>query len=149
MTKRTFDHDQKVKNYKTDLSHSIFQYIPILGPISSFEARKLCKRPIFKKKFDFCANVDQTSKFLRWTYLAQFFVYIPILESVPSFETRKLHKWLKFQDNWLLCWNQPKFKIFKSHLSCSIFRVHSEFGLYFFIWESKIAQIVWFCNCWL
>ena len=45
-------------------------------------------------KVDFCTNVDQMSKFLRWTYLAQFFAYIPILESVPSFKTWKLHKWL-------------------------------------------------------
>ena len=43
----TFDLDQKVKIFKTDLSHSIF-YIPILRPVSSFEAQKLCKRPVSK-----------------------------------------------------------------------------------------------------
>ena len=45
-------------------------------------------------KVDFCANVDQMSKFLRWTSLTQIFAYIPILESVLSFKTWKLHKWL-------------------------------------------------------
>ena len=139
---------KKSKISKRTCPTQFFEYIPILGPISSFKARKLCKRPI-SKKVDFCANVDQTSKFLRWTYLAQFFMYIPILESVSSFETRKLHKWLKFQDSWFFCWNQPKVKIFKPHLPCSTFRVHSKFGVYFVIWESKIAQMVWFYNCWL
>ena len=139
---------KKLKISKRTCPTQFFEYIPILGPISSFEARKLCKCPI-SKKVDFCGNVDQTSKFLIWTYLVQFFVYILILEFVPSFETQKLHKWLKFQDSWLLCWDQPKVKIFKPHLSCSIFRVHSEFEVYFLIWESKIAQIVWFYNCWL
>ena len=45
-------------------------------------------------KVDFCANVDQMSKFLRWTFLTQFFAYILILESVLSFKTWKLDKWL-------------------------------------------------------
>ena len=41
-----------------------------------------------------------------------------------------------------------KVKIFKKDLSYLIFRVDSIFGVYFFIWESEIAQIVWFYNCW-
>ena len=41
-----------------------------------------------------------------------------------------------------------KVKIFKKYLSCPIFRVDSIFGVYFFIWESEIAQIMWFYNCW-
>ena len=139
---------RKSKFSKRTCPTRFFEYIPILGPVSSFEAQKLCKR-LISKKIDFCANADQMLKFLRWTYLAQFFEYIPILESVSSFEIRKLHKWLKFQDNWLSCWNQPKVKIFKPHLPYSIFRVHSKFGVYFFIWESKIAQMVWFYNYWL
>ena len=137
---------RKSKFSKRTCPTRFFEYIPILGPVSSFEAQKLCKHPISKKglllckcwpesqnlkygpvplnfsstfrfwdpflhsklrncanvqfptkkkkKVDFCANVDQMSKSLRWTYLAQFFEYIPILESVPSFETWKLQKWL-------------------------------------------------------
>ena len=84
---------KKLKFSKRTCPTQFFEYIPILGPVSSFESQKLCKRPI-SKKVDFCANVDQMSKFLRWTYLAQFFEYILILESVLSFETRKLQKWL-------------------------------------------------------
>ena len=53
-----------------------------------------------------------------------------------------LESWL-FHKSWL------KVKIFKSDLSCPIFRVDSNFGVYFFIWESKIAQIVWFYSYWL
>ena len=98
MTKQTFDHDQKVKNFKTDLSHSIFRVHSDFGTHFFIQGSKIVQTSNFEK-VDFCANVDQTSKFLRWTYLAQFFVYIPSLESVPSFETRKLHKWLKFQDS--------------------------------------------------
>ena len=54
-------------------------------------------------KVDFCTNIDQMSKILRWTYLSQFFAYIPILESVSSFKTWKLHKWLnsKVVDFWV------------------------------------------------
>ena len=84
---------KKSKFSKRACPTQFFKYILILGPVSSFETQKLCKRPI-SKKVDFCANVDQMSKFLRWTYLAQFFAYIPILKSVLSFETQKLHKWL-------------------------------------------------------
>ena len=148
MTKQTFDHDQKVKNFKTNLSHSIFRVHSDFGTHFFIRGSKIVQTSNFQK-VDFCANVDQMSKFLRWTYLSQIFMYIPILESVSSFETRKLHKWLKFQDSWLSCWNQPNVKIFKLHLPCSIFRVHFKFGVYFFIWEFKIAQIVWFYNCWL
>ena len=41
-----------------------------------------------------------------------------------------------------------KVKIFKKDLSYLIFHVDSIFGVYFFMWESEIAQIVWFYNCW-
>ena len=41
-----------------------------------------------------------------------------------------------------------KVKIFKKYLSCTIFRVDSIFGIYFFIQESEISQIVWFYSCW-
>ena len=41
-----------------------------------------------------------------------------------------------------------KVKIFKKGLSCPIFHVDSIFGVYFFIQESEIAQIVWFYSCW-
>ena len=88
---------KKIKNFKTDLSHSIFRVHSDFGTHFFIRGSKIVQTSNFQKG-DFCANV-QTSKFLRWTYLAQFFVYILILESVPSFETRKLYKWLKFQDN--------------------------------------------------
>ena len=136
MTKWTFDHDQKVKNFKTDLSHSIFRVHSNFGTHSFIRGLKIVQTSNFQKNWLLCKCWPNV-KFLRWTCLAQFFVYILILGSVSSFEIRKLHKWLKFQDSWLWCWNQPKVKIFKSHLPFSIFRVHSKFGVYFFIWESK------------
>ena len=40
---------KKSKISKRTYPTQFFKYIPILGPISSFEARKLCKRPISKK----------------------------------------------------------------------------------------------------
>ena len=82
---------RKSKISKQTCPTQFFEYIPILGPVSSFEAQKLCKRPI-SKKVNFCADIDQMSKFLRWTYLAQFFEYIPILRPISSFEARKLCK---------------------------------------------------------
>ena len=92
MTKQTFDHHQKVKNFKMDLSHSIFPVHSDFGTRSFIRDSKIVQTSNFQK-VDFCANVDQTSNFLRWTYLAQFFVYIPNLGSISSFENPKLLKW--------------------------------------------------------
>ena len=41
--------NQKSKITKRTCPTQFFEYIPILGPIYSFEARKLCKRPVSKK----------------------------------------------------------------------------------------------------
>ena len=51
--------------------------------------------------------------------------------------------------SWLLHKSWPKVNIFKKDLSCSIFRIDSDFGVHFFIWETEITQIVWFYNFWL
>ena len=56
---------------------------------------------------------------------------------------------VQFPESWLFHKSWPKVKIFKPDLSCPIFHVDSNFEVYFFIWESKIAQIVWFYSCWL
>ena len=93
LTNWTFDLDQKVKIFKMDLSHSIFQVHSDFGTCFFIRNSEIVQTSNFQK-VDFCANVDQMSKFLRWTYLTQFFMYIPILESVLSFETRKLYEWL-------------------------------------------------------
>ena len=88
------------------------------------------------------------SKFSKGACPTQFFAYIPILEFISLFKTRKLCKLSKFQkvDFWTNL--DQKVKIFKD-LFCLIFREDSDFGVYFFIWEYEIAQIVWFYNCWL
>ena len=82
---------RKSKFSKQTCLTQFFEYIPILGPVSSFEAQKLCKRSI-SKKVDFCANIDQKSKFSKWTCPTQFFEYIPILGPISSFEAQKLCK---------------------------------------------------------
>ena len=56
---------RKSKFSKRTCPTRFFEYIPILGPVSSFKARKLCKCPISKKKVDFCANVDQKVKIFK------------------------------------------------------------------------------------
>ena len=92
-------------------------------------------------------TLTKKSKFSKRTCPTQFFEYIPILGPISSFETQKLCK-CPVSKSWLLhkCW--PKSKNFQKGLSYLIFRVDSIFGVYFFIWESEIAQIVWFYNCW-
>ena len=40
-------------------------------------------------------------------------------------------------------------KIFKRGLSHSVFRVHSNFGICFFVWDSKIVQTVQVLESWL
>ena len=45
-------------------------------------------------------------------------------------------------------WLWPKVKIFRKSLSYSVFQVHSNFGIHFFIWDSKIAQTVQFPKIW-
>ena len=82
---------RKSKFSKRTCPTQFFEHIPILGPVSSFEVQKLCKRQYFQK-VDFCANIDQ------------------------------------------------KIKIFKTDLSHSIFRAHSDFGTRFFIRSSEIVQ---------
>ena len=89
LTKWTFDLDQKVKITRPT---QFFEYIPILGPVSSFETKKCCKLSKFQK-VDFFTNFDQESKFSRKTYLAQFFAKIPILGSISSFENLKFLKY--------------------------------------------------------
>ena len=79
----------------------------------------------------------------------QFFAYIPILESVSLFETLKLCKLSNFQKVDFRINLDQKVKIFKNDLSCLIFRVDSDFEVYFFFQESEITQIVWFYSCWL
>ena len=74
---------KKSKFSKWTCPTQFFEYILILGPVSSFEAQKLCKLSKFQK-VDFCTNFDQESKFSRMTYLAQFFTKIMILGSISS-----------------------------------------------------------------
>ena len=111
---------------------------------------------IFKKKWEKKMlwpneplTLTKKSKFSKGACPTLFFTYIPILESVSLLKTRKLCKLSKFQkvDFWTNL--DQKVKNFKKDLSCPIFREDSDFWVYFFIWESKIAQKVWFCNCWL
>ena len=90
---------KKSKFSKQTCPTQIFEYILILGPVCSFEAQKLCKRPISKS----------------WL----------------------LHK----------CW--PNVEIFKMDLSCSIFRVHSNFGVCSVIYDLEIAQMTQFQGSWL
>ena len=50
--------------------------------------------------------------------------------------------------SWLLHKSWPKCQNFQEWPVCLIFCVDSNFGVYFFIQESEIAQIVWFYSCW-
>ena len=56
---------------------------------------------------------------------------------------------IQFPKSWLLCKCWPNVKIFKMDLSCSIFRVHFDFGVRSVIWDSKIAQMTRFQGSWL
>ena len=53
---------KKSKISKRTCPTQFFEYIPILGPISSFKARKLCKRPI-SKKLTFVQMLTKRQKF--------------------------------------------------------------------------------------
>ena len=55
---------KKSKISKRTCPTQFFEYIPILGPIPSFEAKKIVQKSSFQR-VDFCANVDQTSNFLK------------------------------------------------------------------------------------
>ena len=54
----------------------------------------------------------------------------------------------KLWPSWIFDYDQ-KIKIFKTDLSHSVFRVHSDFGIHFFTWDSKIVQTVQFPKGWL
>ena len=56
---------------------------------------------------------------------------------------------IRFLESWLLHKSWPKVKIFKKDLSCSIFRIHSNFGVCSVIWDSKIAQMAQYQHSWL
>ena len=56
---------------------------------------------------------------------------------------------VQFLKSWLLHKSWPKVKIFKNDLSCSIFHIHSNFGVRSFIWDSKIEQMAQFQDTWL
>ena len=49
LTKRTFDHDQKVKNFKRDLSHSIFQVHSNFGTHFFIQGSKIVQTSNFQK----------------------------------------------------------------------------------------------------
>ena len=55
---------------------------------------------------------------------------------------------IQFPKSWLLHKSWPKCQNFQEWPVCLIFHVDSNFGVYFFIQESEIAQIVWFYSCW-
>ena len=70
---------------------------------------------------------------------------------------RTISKKKKMRENTLIKWtfdHDQKIKIFKTDLSHSIFRVHSDFGTRFFIRNSEIVQTSNFqkswllCKCW-
>ena len=68
-----------------------FAYIPILGPVLSFGTRKLHKW-LNSKIVDFCVEIDQKSKFLSQTCVAQFFSRLgnhqfdPLLWNIRNFQ---------------------------------------------------------------
>ena len=63
---------KKSKFSKQTCPTQFFKYIPILGPVSSFEAQKLCKCPVSKSWL--LHKCWPKSQFLRSTCLAQFFM---------------------------------------------------------------------------
>ena len=62
LTKWTFDPHQKVKIFKMDLSHSIFRVHSDFGTRFFIRNSEIVQTSNFQK-IDFCANVDQMSKF--------------------------------------------------------------------------------------
>ena len=133
----------------TQLSHTVNAltratraYDVIITRLSIFDP----DRPGPNRKFDpdrtgLNSKKKKKSKISKWTCPTQFFEYISILGPISSFEARKLCKRQISKKSWLLCKCWPNIKIFKMGLSYSIFRVHSNFGVRFIIWDSKIAQM--------
>ena len=70
------------------------------------------------------------------------------VETKSAFSPKINKKWRKALTIVVL-WLWPKVKTFRKCLSYSIFQVHSNFGIHFFIWDSKIAQTVQFLESWL
>ena len=119
-----------------------------LGNLTRSEPPKIILKKKWKKNMlwpNGPLTLTKKSKFSKGAYPILFFAYIPILESVSLFKTRKLCKLSKFQKVEFWTNFNQKVKIFKD-LSCPIFHEDSDFWVYFFIWESKIVQKVWFCN---
>ena len=85
--------------------------------LTQFEPPAKRERERERECFDHVRPLTLTkkSKFSKWTCPTQFFEYIPILGSISSFETWKLRK-------------RP------------IFHIHSNFGVRFVIWDSKLHK---------
>ena len=77
-----------------------------------------------------------------------------LLDSWPDLETRNQPGPISVNfdpgpvDFDFLCWPLTKSQNFRQGLSCSVFRIDSNFGLFFFIWNPKIGQLahssLWF-----
>ena len=134
---------RKSKFSKRTCPTQFFEYIPILGPVSSFEVQKLCKRPISKKSWLLCKYWLENQNFqngpVPLNFSSTFRFWDPFLHS----ELRNCAN-VQFPKSWLLfrCW--PNVKIFEMDLSCPIFRVHSNFGVRSVIWDLKIAKMTQF-----
>ena len=134
---------RKSKFSKRTCPTRFFEYIPILGPVSSFEVQKLCKRPI-SKKVDFCPNVDQKVKIFKTDLSHSIFRVHSDFGTRFFIQSSEIVRTSNFQKSWLLCKCWPNVKIFEMDLSCSIFRVHSDFGVRSIIWDLKIEKMTQF-----
>ena len=128
-TKQTFDLDQKLKIFKTDLSHSIFRVHSDFGTRFFIRSSEIVQTSNFQKKLTFVQMLTKKSKFSKRTCPTQFFEYILISGPVSSFKVKNCAN-VQFPKSWLLCKCWPNVKIFKMDLSYSIFRVHSNFGVH-------------------
>ena len=120
-TKWTFNLNQKVKIFKTGLSHSIFQVHFDFGTRFFIQNSEIVQTSNFQKSWLLCKCWPNVKIFKMDLSCSIFRVH-------SNFEVRsviwdlEIAQMTRFQGSWLLCWSQPKVKIFKPDLSCSIFR---------------------------
>ena len=110
---------KKSKFSKRTYPTQFFEYIPILGSVSSFETRKLCKRPI-SRSWLLHKSWPKVKIFKNDLFCSIFFVHFNF-GVCPIIWDSKIAQMTQFQDSWLLYLGWPKVKIFKLNLSCSVF----------------------------
>ena len=142
------DFDQKVKIFKADLSHSVFQIHSDFGICFFIRNSEIAQTSDFQKNWllhkswpkvkIFKTNLSHLVFRVHYNFGIRFFI-----------QNSEIAQTSNFQKSWFFHKFWQKVKNFKKDLSCPIFRVDSNFGVYFFIWESKISQIVWFYIYWL